>query len=481
MTTFVTAFLDLYEDRSQDKSVDTCFNHFSTLCSADISLVVFLSKCYMDKLHAKKAKKTKANIHYIPIELADLETYKEAVDNPLALPESRTPHHDTLHFMILMNAKIEFVKKAIDINPFKTTHFAWIDFSICHVFKHIPNSLQFLHLISISSLSKCLTFPGCWEKGQGALYLDHAINWRYCGGFFLGDAQSLQDFYTLYRTLFPTFLSATKTMLWEVNIWHKMELEGWSPQWYVANHDDSIIRIPRDLFYTVASLTTIPSRISTNCRRAIDSLLTQVDHVYLSVAHFYKRFQTSVDLPSYFFVEPYVSRVTIVFCDDKGPATKYLGAIDIIPSNAWIFFCDDDQEYAPTLLKQMRSHIDGPHIYQNRYNIIQKTTSGGLIHGYVGNLGHASNFKKLSAFPLPECAYHVDDQWLSIYCFLHNVLVKPSGLEEYSDIFQRLEDDHECIGADSLFSLGTRDVRVKQLEEYFNVRFMSDGMLVERK
>jgi hypothetical protein len=49
---------------------------------------------------------------------------------------------------------------------------------------------------------------------------------------------------------------------WEVNIWHYLELHhSLSIQWYKADHNDSIIRIPQFFFKCVASLTTIPSRI----------------------------------------------------------------------------------------------------------------------------------------------------------------------------------------------------------------------------
>ncbi len=175
-TTFVTAFLDLQEDRSKDKSVDTCFSHFSNLASSGIPLVVFISRCYMDRaIHAN-------NIIYIPIELSDLVTYKECTVEEFALPTQITLHHDTRNFMILMNSKIEFIKKAIDSNPFNTSHFAWIDFSICHVFRNTQTSLQYLSMLPKTALSaRMIAFPGCWSKGMGSSYFYNAINWRFCG------------------------------------------------------------------------------------------------------------------------------------------------------------------------------------------------------------------------------------------------------------------------------------------------------------
>jgi hypothetical protein len=321
-----------------------------------------------------------------------------------------------------MNAKIEFVKIAIDMNPFESDHFAWIDFSICHVLKNTESSLKYLHMVSQSALkTPLLLFPGCWTKGMGAENIHDKVNWRFCGGFFIGDKESLKEFYSLYRESFPRYLNETKKLVWEVNVWHKLEFDGWKCTWFQADHNDSIIRIPSSTIRTVVSFTTIPSRITTFCKRSIDSLLNQVDHIYLNVARFYERFQIPGLIPSFFEEEPYKSRVTVVLCDDKGPATKYLGALDKIPDNYWIFFCDDDQEYNPSLIERMWRSIDSISIYQNRFYIIQNDTSGGLIHGYVGNLGHASLYKKLPTFPLPKLALHIDDQWMSIYCFINNI------------------------------------------------------------
>lgn len=468
--TYVTAFLDLNEDRSKDKSIDKCFEHFQNLINADIPIVVFLSKVFIDRLQHIQSPK----ITIVPIELEDLETYKETNATELELPPNRTAHHDTKNFMIIMNAKIEFVKRAIDMNIFKSSHYAWIDFSITHVFGRKEESLSFLSMVSKSRFKPCLMFPGCWNRGTGYLYVYETIHWRFCGGFFIGDVQSLTDMYNLYRKEYSNILRSRNRILWEVNIWSILENEyGWTPSWYRANHDDSIIRFTTNRLRAVASLTTIPSRISKSCKNAIDSLIPQVDHIYLSVAKFYKRFDKEIEIPDYFKEEPYASKVTVVVGEDKGPATKYLGALGAIEPQTWVFFCDDDQEYSHDLVPRMLLSVGSLNVYQNRFSIIQNTSSGGLIHGYVGNLVHVECLSNLSNFPLPECAYHVDDQWMSIYCFMNGLSIKPTGIEHYSDIYKSLDNNHELIGADSLASLGTRVDRIQQLEEFFHVKFLA--------
>jgi len=110
-------------------------------------------------------------------------------------------------------------------------------------------------------------------------------------------------------------------------------------------------------------------------------------------------------------------------------------------------------------------------LYGYFHNILQKT-SGGIIHGYVGNMFHASHLKKLKEFPLPDCARFVDDQWVSIFCFLHSIKISPTHAEDYKDIFKVLMNGLEKYDSkDSLSSLNNRDQKIKELEHFFNIYF----------
>ena len=223
----------------------------------------------------------------------------------------------------------------------------------------------------------------------------------------------------------------------------------------------------------VASLTTIPSRIDDECKRSIDSLLSQVDHIYLNVSKTYRRFQSqSIVIPDYLTQqEPYKSCVTVTVGEDYGSPSKYLGALHLILSqDVYVFICDDDQEYHPELISKMKSRITSKqYIYQNRYDIFkQYGTSGGLIHGFVGLLIHNSLLENLAVFPLPECARFIDDQWFSMYCKLYSYSIVSSGINDYSEIFQTLRHDaFELMGKDSLIDLGNRNEKIQELYAYF--------------
>jgi hypothetical protein len=51
------------------------------------------------------------------------------------MPENRSQMKDTREYMALMNSKVEFMKDAVLRDPYGTTHFAWLDFSVNYTFK----------------------------------------------------------------------------------------------------------------------------------------------------------------------------------------------------------------------------------------------------------------------------------------------------------------------------------------------------------
>ena len=240
--TFVTAFLDLRETRNKSKTTETRFQLFNQLNATGIRLHVFVSPEYRNNINV-----TNGVIQTISLE--DLDMYAMS---PQGLPNIRAEEHDTRNFLILMNAKIEFMKRAIESGLHSSTHYAWTDFNLYHVLKD-PESARELRAIETSYLPpRCLFFPGCWEKKV----VWDTVNWRFCGGFFLGDTHSLLDLYKTYVQEYPRMPKLT----WEVNTWAYLESLGTHFDWYRADHKPSIVCIPRnvvsipaDIQYTWAS------------------------------------------------------------------------------------------------------------------------------------------------------------------------------------------------------------------------------------
>lgn len=234
--TFVSAFIDI---GSSVKSAEHRMRLFKHLADSGIPIHLFLSSSFIEEYYAIVGEAK--NVRVEPVELEDLETYKEIADMDYTVPISANAAKDTAKYHIVQNAKVEFVERVRRLN--ETTHYAWIDFNICQMFRDIPECMKYL--ATNLRLEDGLSMPGCWPLGTNVeddrVFL--AIHWRFCGSFFVGDAKSVERFYRVYRERFRVLVQDTRILSWEVNVWHYFELASFfKPNWYIADHDDSIIR-----------------------------------------------------------------------------------------------------------------------------------------------------------------------------------------------------------------------------------------------
>jgi hypothetical protein len=263
MITFVSAFLKL-EDKLFEwyKDINNCFLLFENLFQAkDIKIILYLSPCfkeYGDNLISKYTDNLVINY----IELEDLWTYNEVLKiTDMRLPEKRNVPKDTVRYISLQNSKLELIQKAMEQNYFKTNHFAWIDFRIFHIIKEDKKTIfiQDLEKIIHNKLKDNLfVIPGCWPDKYCKIgsnnfhllinFLNTTISWRFCGGFILGDQESLIKFFQIFKFFWPVYLSQ-KLITWEVNVWHYMELKNMiNPLWFKADHNETIIQIPEECY-----------------------------------------------------------------------------------------------------------------------------------------------------------------------------------------------------------------------------------------
>jgi hypothetical protein len=209
------------------------------------------------------------NIVLRDVDYASSWTYKVCSLYKDNLPASRNQVKDSFLFLCLMNMKIEFVVSAVNENPFNTNHFAWIDFNLAHIFKDKWQTAQWMHYLTTCYWApKFIANPGCWDKGQGQESIVDNINWRFCGGFMIGDGESFNELFDLYLEHFTPFMHKYRHITWEVNFWAWLEVNArWNITWYKADHDDSIVRVPSRLL-----AVKLHGRISDSTAREQSSL-----------------------------------------------------------------------------------------------------------------------------------------------------------------------------------------------------------------
>lgn len=275
-TTFVTAFVQVYRDPDIEvfggRDSAWRYAHFRTLAETGVPLCVYVDIEEYDRMNVFAAEFT--NIHVMltkPLsETWSHQVYANAVaDNmdtsTIALPEQAHSEKDTAAYMLLIMAKTEWVADVARLNPWNTTQFAWIDFSIAYIFyDRIQCQSEICRISRTRTTHLCL--PGCtpyldpFPPYIAQLSVDelHSVCpallqwpcWRFCGGLFVGDADSVIEFDTLCRTQFPIFLCKYRRLVWEVNFWAWLEsaVPTWRPIWYEADHNDSMLTaFPNDL------------------------------------------------------------------------------------------------------------------------------------------------------------------------------------------------------------------------------------------
>lgn len=248
---FVSCYIRIYEENFvyAGKTTDWRMSNFLEVAKSGIPMIVYVCSSTRSVVEDACDTASLSNVFIIEVDLKDLCVYNALSNHSLALPRMRSEEKDTKEYMALMNTKIEFIKDAIERNPHKTTHFSWLDLSFHYI---LTNSVDtFLELKRVASIlpEEGLFIPGCHEKSdyeEENLIHNYCsfIKWRFCGGFFVGDKDSLLRFYDMYLRWLPVFIEETRYATWEVNVWAWFESNpaiGWNPIWYKADHNDSMI------------------------------------------------------------------------------------------------------------------------------------------------------------------------------------------------------------------------------------------------
>jgi hypothetical protein len=251
---YVTALINI-DCKESHKTLEWRIQNFKKLLEHKENLRVIL---FYDPIYAEDLEdlfEAHSNVCHIPFDYkTESWIYQASLPFANKLPDVRNEIKDTFLFLCLMNMKIEILAKAVNlINDESDTyrHFAWIDFNLPHVFKRTDDTIDYMYYLMEQQFArKFIAASGCWNKDNQHTDFNH-VNWRFCGGFLIGDANSILYMYELYKNYYVEAMTKQNRITWEVNMWAYFEREFDSYlkiTWFEGNHDDSIVRMPSSLF-----------------------------------------------------------------------------------------------------------------------------------------------------------------------------------------------------------------------------------------
>ena len=218
MNTLVSAFVSSVNSRYEN-SINHYYELGKLLLLSSIPKIIFVDEPMFNLIDNNYDK----NVTYI-IKINKTDSYLYDYINMLTKFNINSTNYskDTLDFMFTMCNKTEWIKKAIEINPFNTQHFIWVDFGIKHILKNYSNE-EFVKKIDNLKykLYDNLRIGGIWNINYTYnIDIFKDIAWYFAGGVFGGHSNSLLNFADQMKHYCIFLITTKNTIMWEVNIWY---------------------------------------------------------------------------------------------------------------------------------------------------------------------------------------------------------------------------------------------------------------------
>lgn len=223
--TFITA-LYLPSEPTYRK-LETYFAMFKLLAATGVPIILYLDK----RLEGVGKELTGKYPNIEKCFYGSVDTSYVSAD--AELPVDRNLQKDTVDYFCIQLTKLWALNHAAD--HIKTSHMAWIDFGIYHMFRDRDLCHLLLNRIAMSKFpgDKILS-PSCWDVSPHSLW--DKISWRHCGSFLLGPPNAIRR---AYQKQMEIVMNNLPRLTWEVNYWAMMDDMF---HHYRADHNDLILK-----------------------------------------------------------------------------------------------------------------------------------------------------------------------------------------------------------------------------------------------
>lgn len=226
--TIVTAFL-YSEDHYQN--LDFYVNQGKKLLSMEMNKIIFIDK----RVHNKFTDFCTPNHVFVPITKESLYLYAHLPN--LTNKVNGNPNKDTNMFFSIMCNKTEWMREAIQKNPFSTDYFIWLDFGISKILDTTLDTSK------LETAYENIRIGSIWNPSfvhSTDPYTE--ICWYFAGGVFGGHKDCLLLFADIMKMEVLKFINEKQYLIWEVNFWYLIyKKHKHIFNIYFCNHDTSII------------------------------------------------------------------------------------------------------------------------------------------------------------------------------------------------------------------------------------------------
>lgn len=205
--TIVTMFYDIREKENHkykseyNRSIDTYFEFAKNfILKLPYNLIIFTDnkKCINFIKNERINLKEKTYIYNKSFERTYFYKYNDKLNELQTQFKIFNGHleHETPQYIILNNNKFYFIEKAIDLNPFDSSHFIWMDFGINHVAQNTELINDWIYNVPDKIKQLCINPYTEYEEPKKYFELIHHNT---AGGLFSGSKENLLKYSELFK------------------------------------------------------------------------------------------------------------------------------------------------------------------------------------------------------------------------------------------------------------------------------------------
>jgi hypothetical protein len=234
MVTIVSGFIS---NVNSHRNIEKYIEFGKKLCKININKVIFIEETLYNKYFKDETYET-TTFFFTSKEQLYLYKYENELINFNKLCTDN-PSKDTIEYMFTINSKTEWVREAIDKNPYNTSNFIWIDFGIFHIINDDELFNKYICKFKNKSYENIRIASSNFNSAS-SIYTN--IHWLFLGGIFGGSSKKLVEFADLTKRKCIETIKKENTIMWEVNIWYLIYLEH--PELfdtYISDHNKTML------------------------------------------------------------------------------------------------------------------------------------------------------------------------------------------------------------------------------------------------